>query len=319
MIFQSTQPMSSSKSIRKNTCDDEFEKGFNDIFYNGEINQNEYPKGNEDENTSLFFNSNNTDINIKSSPRNKGAGNSKIDGVEILMGEHLDLLNSQSPKGPIGEETIKDLNRKINEIEKRKMTEKKRKRKKPFKTSHSKTSRQYHTDSMSKTLMRIVCRGTKIIVDQKISEAFSLYKKKIKFPSGLTDSRCRKKKLIFRGLPQEFIAEGNFSLYKEYFQKSWKEVYKTDFSKLPKIKNKDLAYRKYEGNCEILNFFDSNPEIKKILEIDLIEKRTFKEFFEDYLKREEYVKRIEIIKSKKGEDFIKEFEENSKKFLEKCI
>ena len=136
-----------------------------------------------------------------------------------------------------------------------------------------------------------------------------------------------KSDFLFDNLPQCFISNisknGNIFILdmtlKELLSKNFFGDYtSTDNSNetyTQKKRNPNKA--KYDKNQKVLEYLDSNSDIRKSSNFNVISKLTFRKIFKEYLKSEEFENDILELKNKNNsEDYIKEYINKAENFLD---
>ena len=113
-------------------------------------------------------------------------------------------------------------------------------------------------------------------------------------------------KKMFDFFPQCFITNISINLNKEAFGLTYEELIGQDYSSKNKKRNPDLE--KYNKNLDVLNYLNSNPEIKKLSDFDKISKMKYEDILKAYFLSFEFEQTIlELFQKKEKIDYIEEY------------
>ena len=124
----------------------------------------------------------------------------------------------------------------------------------------------------------------------------------------LLNSKLKKagSKKMFDFFPQCFITNITINLNKDAFGLTYEELIGQDYSSKNKKRNPDLE--KYNKNLDVLNYLNSNPEIKKLSDFDKISKMKYEDILKAYFLSFEFEQTIlELFQKKEKIDYIEEY------------
>ena len=129
---------------------------------------------------------------------------------------------------------------------------------------------------------------------------------------------CANSQKLFDYFPQCFVADINKKRNKEIINMSFKELVNTDFyNKYKNNKNKKdedkrneaktKHEKKYLKNIEVMKYLEHNEDIRKKINFDDFEKRTFKELFNEYLESKGFDDHICKLKLNESQEYFKNY------------
>ena len=96
-------------------------------------------------------------------------------------------------------------------------------------------------------------------------------------------------KECFDNLPQCFVSDITKKNNKNIFDKKYKEILETDFSKDLKDKKKiEINYKRYKKNKEVIEYLEKNPEISQKSEFNALCILSYEEILKEYFKSKEF-------------------------------
>lgn len=135
---------------------------------------------------------------------------------------------------------------------------------------------------------------------------------------GLKKSGAEK---LFDFLPQCFIGNVSKKINSNCLELTYNELLSTDFindfCENNKTINKNVDYKKYLKNKEVLEYLEQNPEIKKNSGFDLIKEKKYKDLLKIYFLSNEFENSILRLKEEnEGNDYIQEYINRAKQYVE---
>ena len=123
---------------------------------------------------------------------------------------------------------------------------------------------------------------------------------------------------LFDYFPQCFVADINKERNKEIINMTFKELVNTDFyNKFKNNKNntdenkqnkaKTKHEKKYLKNIEVLDYLEYNEDIRKKINFDDFENKTYKELFNEYLESKGFDDHICKLKLNEGQEYVKNY------------
>ena len=93
----------------------------------------------------------------------------------------------------------------------------------------------------------------------------------------------------FDNLPQCFVSDITKKNNKNIFDKKYKEILETDFSKELKDKKEiEKNYKRYKKNKEVIEYLEKNPEISQKSEFNALCILSYEEILKEYFKSKEF-------------------------------
>ena len=131
---------------------------------------------------------------------------------------------------------------------------------------------------------------------------------------------------LFDYFPQCFVADINKKRNKEIINMPFKELVNTDFyNKYKNNKNKTdedkqneaktKHEKKYLKNIEVMKYLEHNEDIRKKINFDDFEKRTFKELFNEYLESKGFDDHICKLKLNESQEYVQNYIINAFNFI----
>ena len=132
--------------------------------------------------------------------------------------------------------------------------------------------------------------------------------------------------ILFDYFPQCFVADINKKRNKEIINMPFKELVNTDFyNKYKSNKNnteedkrneaKTKHEKKYLKNIEVMKYLEHNEDIRKKINFDDFENRTFKELFNEYLESKGFDDHIYKLKLNESQAYVKNYIINAFNFI----
>ena len=129
-------------------------------------------------------------------------------------------------------------------------------------------------------------------------------------------------KKLFDFLPQCFIGNVSKKTNNYCLNLTYKEILLTDFISeySDNYPNKNVDYKKYQKNKEVLEYLEKNPEICKKSGFDIIQGKKYKELLNIYFNSAEFEDSImRLKKENESEEYIQEYVLKAKNFVKYYI
>ena len=175
----------------------------------------------------------------------------------------------------------KDIRKLINDIKEKKITN--------FKSNNHLKKRKENADNIRKKIKSRFLKSLKNAINKKLKLANS--------------------KMSFDFLPQSFICNISKNLNIYILNRTFEEVFSTNFiqnekkeniNNINNINNKNkVNFDKYQKNRKVLEYIKENDEISEKLDFNIIKDMKFYQIYDEYLRSKEFEN--EIIKIKKKE------------------
>lgn len=123
---------------------------------------------------------------------------------------------------------------------------------------------------------------------------------------------------LFDFLPQSFLCNISRDKNKEVLDLTYYQLIQKDFVKdidTSKYKKIEIDKTKHKHNCDVLKYLDSHKDISRKSGFDIISKMTYREILEEYFKSEEFLDSVETLKEKEDDNYIKEYVNKAKDYV----
>ena len=161
-----------------------------------------------------------------------------------------------------------------------------------------KKKRKFKSDDMRKKIKSRFHKTFKNIINENLKKAGS--------------------KKLFDFLPQCFIGNVSKKTNNYCLNLTYKEILLTDFISeySDNYPNKNVDYKKYQKNKEVLEYLEKNPEICKKSGFDIIQGKKYKELLNIYFNSAEFEDSImRLKKENESEEYIQEYVLKAKNFV----
>ena len=119
-------------------------------------------------------------------------------------------------------------------------------------------------------------------------------------------------------LPQFFLGNISKKFNKQYFNTTFEELLKIDFSTFQeKYPNKECDKKQFNKNMKTLEYLEKNPEISKISGFNIVKKMKYRDILKAYFSSHEFELSVELLKlEKESEEYIQEYIYLAKNYIE---
>ena len=119
-------------------------------------------------------------------------------------------------------------------------------------------------------------------------------------------------------LPQFFLGNIAKKFNKQYFNITFEELLKIDFSTFQeKYPNKECDKKQFNKNMKTLEYLEKNPEISKISGFNIVKKMKYRDILKAYFSSHEFELSVELLKNEKeSEEYIQEYIHLAKNYIE---
>ena len=119
-------------------------------------------------------------------------------------------------------------------------------------------------------------------------------------------------------LPQFFLGNIAKKFNKQYFNTTFEELLKIDFSTFQeKYPNKECDKKQFNKNMKTLGYLEKNPEISKISGFNIVKKMKYRDILKAYFSSHEFELSVELLKlEKESEEYIQEYIHLAKNYIE---
>jgi hypothetical protein len=110
---------------------------------------------------------------------------------------------------------------------------------------------------------------------------------------------------IFVNLPQCFVSDVTKKNNKNIFDKKYKEILETDFSK--EMKDKKEIEKNYKKNKKVIEYLEKNPEISQNSGFNVLCRLSYEEILKEYFKSQEFYDVIQKVREKEGNNYYEKY------------